>query len=99
MDSITTNSLLHSRLNFRWYPSNNWKGAIEVRNRLFVGDQITANPLLTDIDDDEIIDLSANIIEKKDALLNVKIDRLWLQWQSTSWQVTLGRQRVGVDRI
>lgn len=101
MDSITTNSLLHSRLNFRWYPSNNWKGAIEVRKRLFVGDQFTANPLLTDIDDDGIIDLSANIIEKKDALLNVKIDRSWLQWQSTSWQVTLGRQRVnwGVDRI
>lgn len=68
---------------------------------MFVGDQITANPLLTDIDDDGIIDLSANIIEKKDALLNIKIDRLWLQWQSTSWQVTLGRQRVnwGVDRI
>lgn len=101
MDSITTNSLLHSRLNFRWYPFNNWKGAIEVRKRLFVGDQFTANPLLTDIDDDGIIDLSANIIEKKDALLNVKIDRSWLQWQSTSWQVTLGRQRVnwGVDRI
>ncbi|WP_445735622.1 hypothetical protein [Mariniflexile sp.] len=101
LDSITTNSLLHNRLNFRWYPSDNWKVGIEVRNRLFVGDQITANPLLTGIEDDGIIDLSANIVEKKDALLNTTLDRFWVQWQGTSWQVTLGRQRVnwGVDRI
>ncbi len=101
LDSITTNSLIHNRLNFRWNPSDTWKGAIEVRNRLFVGDQITANPLLTNLDGDGTIDLSANIIEKKDALFNVTLDRLWLQWQSTDWQVTLGRQRVnwGVDRI
>ncbi|TVZ28672.1 hypothetical protein JM83_3816 [Gillisia sp. Hel_I_86] len=101
LDSVSTNSLLHNRLNFRWYPSDSWKVGIEVRNRLFVGDQITVNPLLTDIDDDGIIDLSTNLIERNDALLNVTMDRLWVQWQNTSWQVTLGRQRVnwGVDRI
>ena len=101
LDSITTNSLLHNRLNFKWYPSNNWKVGIEVRNRLFVGDHIQDNPLLTAIEDNEAIDLSANIIEQNDALFNVKLDRLWMQWQNNSWQVTFGRQRVnwGVDRI
>ena len=101
LDSISTNSLLHNRLNFKWYPSDNWKVGIEVRNRLFVGDQINKNPLLTGLDDNRAIDLSANLIERDDALLNVTLDRLWAQWQNTSWQVTLGRQRVnwGVDRI
>lgn len=100
-DNVFTNSLLHNRLNFNWTPSSSWKTGIEVRNRFFIGDQINTNPLLTNIDDNEFIDLSVNAIEKKDALLNLTIDRMWLQWQNTNWELTLGRQRInwGVDRI
>lgn len=89
-------NLLHNRLNFKGYLSENITFAAELRNRLFTGDLVRLGKYYSGLIgmDQGLIDMSWNVIEKQSFLFNTTIDRLWLDLHYNKFQVTVGRQRI-----
>jgi hypothetical protein len=89
-------NLLHNRLNFKGYISNNITFSAELRNRLFTGDMVSLGKYYSGLigADDGLVDMSWNVIEKQSFLFNTTIDRLWIDLHSDNFQVTAGRQRI-----
>ncbi len=94
-DWITAN-LIHNRLNFKWLASNSLTASIELRNRFMFGNMLTRFPGYnkTFETDHGIINLSKNVIDEKSYLLNIAVDRLWMQYTNEKFQFTVGRQRI-----
>jgi hypothetical protein len=89
-------NLLHNRLNFKGYISNNITFSAEFRNRLFTGDLVRLGKYYTGLigADDGLVDMSWNVIEKQSFLFNTTVDRLWIDLHFDNFQVTAGRQRI-----
>jgi hypothetical protein len=89
-------NLLHNRLNFKGYISNNLTFTAEFRNRLFTGDLVRLGKYYTGLigADDGLVDMSWNVIEKQSFLFNTTVDRLWIDLHYDKFQVTAGRQRI-----
>ena len=103
-DDVWQDLLTHNRLNFKWFPHDNWTFGAELRTRLFLGSSLTRVPgYSTSIKDANpgLVNLSFNIVDEKEVLLNTTLDRLWLDYYKDKWQVRLGRQRInwGVNLI
>ena len=99
-DSIQGNwvseNIIHNRLNFKWYPSANITGVLEVRNRLAFGESIKINPTAaSDYEKDYgFMNLTTNVFHGNSYLLNTSVDRFWLAYEKDKWKITLGRQRI-----
>lgn len=89
-------NLVHNRLNFRLYPTNNLTVALELRNRLFSGKLLEQIPGYANIiaTDDGLVDLSWNLAEGDKYFLNTTIDRAYIDYTIGNWQVRAGRQRI-----
>lgn len=89
-------NLIHNRLNSKWSPSEKFSIAMELRNRLFWGDEMKNTPNFSSLlrNANEAIDLSVNWIDKRDVLLNTNVDRLWAQYNGEKWNARFGRQRI-----
>lgn len=93
--SKTWDHLIHQRFNVEY----RWSGAISfaagMRNRLLWGDSL-------DIPDyDELVtadpgywDLSFNWLNEDNVVGNTTFDRLYLDWQTSDWELRAGRQRL-----
>ncbi|MBN1985294.1 MAG: hypothetical protein JW761_03265 [Prolixibacteraceae bacterium] len=94
-EHLSTN-IIHNRLNFRWYASNEFTFAIEARNRVFFGQMIREFPVYkTTIDVDRgYFNLSEVIASGEGWFVHSVIDRLWLNYSKEKWSVTTGRQRI-----
>jgi len=89
-------SLIHNRLNFKWYASSNFTVDLEVRTRMLFGDFVEDIPgysLMID-PNQSWSDLSGFVFEKKNFLLHSAIDRAWIDYTAGKFQVRLGRQRI-----
>jgi hypothetical protein len=96
LDQLQWTTLVHNRLNFKYLPSEELTLRLEVRNRLFYGDNVK-NIVGFSVfisQDNGITDLSWNIIENKDMLFNTTIDRAFINYTKGDWDITIGRQRV-----
>jgi len=89
-------NLLHNRLNFKGFISDDITFSAEFRNRLFTGDLVRLGEYYTGLigADEGLIDMSWNIIEKQSFLFNTTLDRLWIDLHFDNLQVTAGRQRI-----
>ncbi len=89
-------SIIHNRLNFRWYAADKLTFSLEARNRMFFGQMIRELPLYkSTIDfDPGYFDLSAVVAEGNAWFLHTNIDRASMEYTSGKWQVSLGRQRI-----
>lgn len=89
-------NLVHNRLNFYYYPNNTFSASIQIRNRFMAGKSVRITPGYNKSLDNEagFLDLSMNIIDEKDYVLNTTIDRLWVKYVSGNFEATLGRQRI-----
>ena len=91
-----TNNYLHNRLNLYVYPLKGMKGSVQLRNQFFYGDYIR------DIEgydrkldmDNGWVDLNTNVVNEDNFILNMAIDRMWLQYSLGNFEVTAGRQRI-----
>ncbi|MEP1093595.1 MAG: hypothetical protein ABJG78_00710 [Cyclobacteriaceae bacterium] len=94
-DSVTFDNLLHNRLNFKWFPKDNLNIHLQVRNRLFWGETVKAIPQYGDLVDvnNDYADLSV-MTGRKSLLVHSMIDRAFVEWYNTDWEVRLGRQRI-----
>jgi len=88
--------LIHNRLNFKGYVNKNITFAAEFRNRLFIGDLVTADHTYSTFigTDYGMVDLSWNILDEQSYFLNTTIDRLWVDLNYGKFQTRIGRQRI-----
>lgn len=90
-------NLIHNRLNFNWYPNQNWTFNMGVRNRIFTGESLKLIPdYASFIESSElgVMDLNWNLIDEQSVILNTNIDRLYFQYEKGNFSATIGRQRI-----
>ncbi len=88
-------NILHNRLDFEWNPFESWKLNIGMRNRLITGNMLQYNGYAESIGFDRgLADLSWNLIDEKNILLNSSFDRFFITFEKNKWNVKLGRQRI-----
>ncbi|MBB3188159.1 hypothetical protein [Microbacter margulisiae] len=95
-DDWTTENLIHNRLNFKWFINPSLTACVEMRNRLAVGNIFTSFPGYdkTFESDHGMITLTKNLVDTRYGVLNLDIDRIWLQYTTGNFQITAGRQRI-----
>lgn len=96
LDQLQWTTLLHNRLNFKYIPSDEITARLELRNRLFYGDNVKKIFGFTNFisQDNGMVDLSWNVIDDGSLLFNTTIDRALINYTKGDWDITLGRQRV-----
>lgn len=90
-------NLINNRLNFNWYPNEKWKFNLGLRNRIFTGESIKLIPDYGELlikSEQGWMDLSRNVINEQSIILNMGIDRIYLQYETGNFSATLGRQRI-----
>ncbi|MFT4786794.1 MAG: hypothetical protein ACI8QD_002553 [Cyclobacteriaceae bacterium] len=95
-DSVLVDNLIHNRLNLRWYPSDRFNVRLEIRNRIFLGDVVSAIPNygeLIDVNND-YFDASWLLVDRPDLVVHTMIDRAYVEWKEEGWSLQLGRQRI-----
>jgi len=92
----TTYNQLHNRLNLEWQAAENLRFELGVRNRLIAGKLIGDFPGYSSIyqTDNGLVDLSWNLVEKKNWFLNTSIDRFYMDYTWEKFQLRVGRQRI-----
>jgi hypothetical protein len=93
---VVTGNLVHNRLNFKYRPFKGFTAALEMRNRLFWGEEMAQTPSFASglKYPGESEDLSITWVEMDNLLLFSNIDRLWVDYGANKWNVRLGRQRI-----
>ncbi len=88
-------NLLHNRFNLGWQANDHWRLDAGMRNRLIVGNIVEQPGYAESIDFDKgWADLSWNLVNSKNALLNTSLDRLFVTFEKDKWNLKLGRQRI-----
>ncbi|MCF8303565.1 MAG: hypothetical protein K9I94_09860 [Bacteroidales bacterium] len=95
-DEWITETLLHNRLNFKWYTSSSVTTVVEARNRFIYGEFVENFPDYASYIDTDYgyFDLSTNLMNEKNYLFHTMIDRAYVDYVQGDWQLTVGRQRV-----
>jgi hypothetical protein len=88
--------LLHSRLNTRWYPSQNFTAALELRMRAFYGESVEKIPGYSELIKSKrsFVNLDWMAWKSSSSLGYFEIDRLFIDWHLNEFQLTAGRQRI-----
>ena len=96
LDESEFSNQLHNRLNFKWQPNTSFTAAIEFRTRFyFYGSDTNMTSYYKVFEQDAgVVGLSKNIFSGSNYLLNISVDRLWIDYSRNKWQFTLGRQRI-----
>lgn len=99
-NSPTTTNLIHNRVNFGWRPNSHWEAVVEVRNRVFFGEEVKLTPNFARQVDTYpgLMDLSVRWAEPNGVLVHSIADRAYLRYTQAQWEVTLGRQRINWGR-
>ncbi|MEO9483054.1 MAG: hypothetical protein ABJG47_06390 [Ekhidna sp.] len=94
-DSTTFDNLIHNRLNFKWFPTDQINVKVELRNRFFWGETVKSVPNYGDLVDanNDYFDLSAMAGENS-VLGHTMIDRAFVEWYENDWEIRVGRQRI-----
>lgn len=102
-DSSAWVNLIHNRINTKINLGSKLTARIEVRNRIFIGTQVSETPNFAEYIDQYpgYFDLSVIWINNTSLVFQSVIDRLLLKYSVPKWDITLGRQRInwGVNTI
>ncbi len=102
-DTLLFESLLHNRLNFRLTKGTHFTAALELRNRLFAGENTRSQPGLAAILDHDqgFFDLSWILSKSPAMIVSSQLDRVWLEWNKIKWNIRVGRQRInwGINTV
>lgn len=103
IDDNASASLLHNRLNFKYNISTNWTARLEIRNRVFFGEQVKLTPDFSQLlrQNNELFNLSKVWIDEKSLVAHSEIDRFLINYADDNWNITLGRQRInwGINNV
>jgi len=96
-DRYIQDNLIHNRLNFRWFPHENWQFRADLRTRIFYGDLVRMSPNYGEQVDDvnnDYFDWSTVLFAGESWVGHTMLDRLYLEYARGDWEIRLGRQRV-----
>lgn len=95
-DSLTSSNLIHNRLNFKFNISSKLTARLEIRNRIFYGEQIAQVPEFGEIINQYpgYFNLSKLWVNDSNFVVQSVIDRMLLQYSADKWDIRLGRQRI-----
>lgn len=103
IDSNSSMSLLHNRLNFKFTATPKISGRLEIRNRIFYGEQVKLNPnFAKSINQyNGLATLNHLWVNEKSIVAHSVIDRLLLQYTDAKWDIVIGRQSInwGITNI
>jgi hypothetical protein len=95
-DQNLSETTIHNRINLSYDFSPSLIGVVQFRNRLIYGQTVTEIPgYAAIIDSDQgFLDMSHNLASGNSAILNMTVDRLWLDFYLGKLQIRAGRQRI-----
>lgn len=103
IDSNASTNLIHNRLNFKFNIAPKISSRLEMRNRIFYGEQIKNTPNFGDIisQDNGFFDLTHLWINEQSFVALSSIDRMLVQYSDEKWNIILGRQRInwGINNV
>jgi hypothetical protein len=102
LDTSFMDNQIHNRLNIRWNIHSSLRFQVELRNRIFWGDQPKSPGFIDQLDGaNDVFDLSIGEAGPNGLAYHSMIDRLYLQYVKDQLEITLGRQRVnwGINTI
>ncbi|MCG7858701.1 hypothetical protein MD537_17105 [Flavihumibacter sediminis] len=103
VDSINSGNLFHNRQNFKYRFSKKISAVLEIRNRIFYGDQLKQLPDFGAYIDqyNGLIKLSKLWVNEKTLVVHSVIDRMALQYSNSNWDIKAGRQRInwGINNV
>lgn len=87
---------LHSRLNVKWYITENITSSLGVRNQILTGDspERIPNYHLSFGDSTSFLKLGGFLWEKKRTVNYIQCDRFWFDFHYRTLQLSLGKQRI-----
>lgn len=98
-----SDNFLHNRLNFNWYPSDNWTFKAGLRTRFFFGEFSRLNPDFKenlDSDGNDVLNLTLINAGNK-TILHSYLDRAYSQYTKDKLEIRFGRQRInwGINTV
>jgi len=89
-------NMLHNRINFKWYMSDHFTSAIEMRSRFIYGEFVKIIPGYDELIDTDngFIDLTTNLFSQSSFIFNTTIDRAWVEFFYGNFNIRAGRQRI-----
>ena len=96
LSSLSSSNLIHNRLSFQFNFSPSFSGRLDLRNRIFWGDQLQLIPGFSKIIDNDngLVDMSYVWVDEKNFIIHSMIDRAFIQYSSGQWNMRFGRQRI-----
>jgi hypothetical protein len=102
-DGILIDNLIHNRINFAWYLHKKWTVRVELRNRLFYGNQLSLIPNYGELIDqyNGLLDLSVLWVNNNQFVLHSVVDRLNVEYLGKKTELRVGRQRInwGINTV
>lgn len=94
--NLVSGNLLHNRVNMKWKPSEYFTAALELRNRLFWGDEVRRIPdFVRQLkNENELANISVAWARTSNFVLHSNTERLWMEYRKSKWNIRLGRQRI-----
>ncbi len=95
---------VYNRLNFKWYPHQNWKLSASARNMFTYGQLVCQYyPDYTDmlITDDGLLDMTWDWAKDSSYVFYTNIDRANIQFIKDNFEIKVGRQRInwGINMV
>lgn len=89
-------NLLHNRINIKWQPQKSVTTKLELRNRLYWGEEVSNTPDFNNLlrNENEWLNLSAEWMNSNNSVFQSNIDRAWAEFSQPKWMVRVGRQRI-----
>lgn len=96
LEGLQWTTFLHNRVNLKYIPSDKITVRVELRSRLFYGDNVQNLSGFSNFisQDNGMVDLAWNVIDNENILFNATVDRVLMNYKNGDWDVTLGRQRI-----
>jgi hypothetical protein len=97
VDTLLVDNLIHNRLNFWWYASDQLTIKADLRSRIFYGDFVKITPDFAgtvDNANNDYFDLSLVLVDNPSYVVHTMFDRLYIEYINEEWEIRLGRQRV-----
>lgn len=91
-----SSQLVHNRFNFKRKPNNTHTFTAELRNRIFLGEQIASTPDFVNQlrNSSDYFNWQKTWVNTKEAVFISNVERLYVDIRKEKWDVRLGRQRV-----
>lgn len=93
---VYATNLIHNRFNVKWNPPGKISGRLDIRNRLYWGDDVRTIPGFKEQlkNQNDAIDLSTTWSDNRSIFFHSNIERLWMEYRKSKWNIRAGRQRI-----